>query len=312
MKNIALLTILLLFGPLMMAQEVEARSDAEAASDDTPKSDFVYGTFSSTRVLCNHSVEMLPKRTLEFIVAHKFGDILTRNSAGNITGNFNEWFGFDNLADVRIGFEYGILDNLNIGVGRCKGIDARRQVVDGYLKYRIFQQKTSGMPISLTFVSSLALTYAKASSDSTSVASFPKFLDRLTFTNQLIVARKFGDRFSIQVNAGYNHRNYVAYNDANGLFFSGIASRLKFTKNLGMIVEYNHIWNRPKSLANAGTYYYDPLSFGFEILTGGHSFVICYSNGRAMNENLFIPGTTSNWLDGKFRIGFSITRRFKL
>jgi hypothetical protein len=263
--------------------------------------DKVTETFAGTRVINNHSNEMLPKKSLEFIVAHKFGDM-----AGN-QGGLSNFFGFDNLADVRIAFEYGILDDLAIGLGRCKGVGSRTQLLDGHIKYSILKQKTTGMPISLTFVSSLVLPYAKASTDSTSVTSYPKFLNRFIFTNQLLITKKFGDRISVQLNAGYNHRNFVDYNDVNGLFFAGASGRFRFTKTLGILFEYNHAFGRSDAIAAK-----DPLSFGFEILTGGHTFALHLSNGRGLNENIFVPGTSSNWLDGQFRFGFSINRRFKL
>ncbi|OIQ26129.1 MAG: hypothetical protein BM555_06545 [Crocinitomix sp. MedPE-SWsnd] len=258
-------------------------------------------TFAGTRVINNHSSEMLPKQSLEFIVAHKFGDI------AGAAGGLSNFYGFDNLADVRIAFEYGIIDNLDIGLGRCKGVGARTQLLDGFAKYSILQQKDTGMPISLTFVSSVVLPYASASTDSTSVTSYPKFLNRFIFTNQLLVTKKFGERISIQVNAGYNHRNFVDFTDKNGLFFAGASGRFRFTKTLGILFEYNHVFGRPAAIVAQ-----DPLSFGFEILTGGHTFALHFSNGRGLNENIFIPGTTSNWLDGQFRFGFSINRRFKL
>ncbi|MBK6953405.1 MAG: hypothetical protein IPH24_15580 [Crocinitomicaceae bacterium] len=58
--------------------------------------------------------------------------------------------------------------------------------------------------------------------------------------------------------------------------------------------------------------YTNHLAFGFEILTGGHAFCLMLSNSTGVTENLFIPGTTEDWLQGQFRFGFSINRRFKL
>ncbi len=285
MKKLLLLTIIAFIGNNLSAQ------------------DFVTEAFSGTRVLSNHSIELIPKRSLEFIVTHKFGDLAGDN------GGIQNFYGLDNLADVRIAFEYGILDDLDIGFGRDKGVGLISGVVDGYAKYKILKQKTSGMPVSLVFVSSLVLPYRAAVQDSTSIASYPRFLNRFRFTNQLLVARKFSDRFVVQANVGYNHRNFVNFNDVNGLVFAGISSRLRFTKVLGILVEYNHVLNRPEAIADN---FQNPLSVGLEILTGGHSFVLGFSNSRALNENLFIPGTTANWLDGQFRFGFSINRRFKL
>lgn len=263
--------------------------------------DKVYESFAGTRVINNHSTECLEKNNLEFIVAHKFGDIA--GSAGGI----QNFFGFDNLADVRIAFEYGILNDLDIGLGRNKGVGSRTQVLDGYVKYRILHQQTSKMPISLAFVSSMGLPYGKKSPDSTSVQSYPQFINRFIFTNQILVTRKFHERFSWQINLGYNHRNFVPFGDRNGLWFAGTSARLRFTKTIGLLVEYNRVLNRP-----SGVVAQDPLSFGIEFLTGGHIFALHFSNGMGVNENVFISETTSNWLNGQFRFGFSLNRRFKL
>lgn len=258
-------------------------------------------SFAGTRVINNHSNECLPKNSLEFIVAHKFGDF---SGSG---GGLQNFFGFDNLADVRIAFEYGILDNLDIGLGRNKGIGARTQVLDGYAKYSILQQKTSKMPLSLVYVSSVALPYGEASTDSSSVSSYPEFTNRFIFTNQILITRKFHERFTWQVNLGYNHRNFVPHNDRNGLFFAGTSARFRFTKTLGILVEYNYVFDKNPALLK-----HDPLSFAFEIVTGGHVFALHFSNSQALNENLFVPGTTSDWLAGQWRFGFSLNRRFKL
>lgn len=276
---------------------------AASSYNSSAQDDFVKEAFSNTRVLSNHSVELLPKRSLEFIVAHKFGD------AAGAAGGLQNFYGFDNLADVRIAFEYGILDQLNIGVGRNKGVGSVTGVIDGYAKYQILHQKTTGMPVSLVFVSSLILPYKAATMDSTSITSYPTFINRFTFTNQLLVSRKCSERITVQANVGYNHRNYVDHQDVNGLLFAGLATRVRFTKTLGLIVEYNHVFNRPTAIAGN---YQDPLSIGVEILTGGHAFVLGFSNSTAINENIFLPYTTSNWLDGQWRFGFSINRRFKL
>lgn len=259
----------------------------------------IYDAFEGTRALNNHSTEMLYKRQMEFIVAHKFGDLAGPNAV-------QRWFGLDNLADVRIAFEYGITNDFNIGLGRNKGVGAISQVIDGYGKYRFIQQDNS-KPLSLTWVSSFALPYATASSDSTAENAYANISDRFIYTHQLIAARKFNDRLSLQINAGVNHRNFVAFNDVNTLFFVGGAVRARLTSIVGILAEYNHILNRGTDID-----FQNPLSFGLELLTGGHAFTFMLSNSQGVNENLFIPATYSNWLDGQFRLGFSITRKFKL
>jgi hypothetical protein len=268
---------------------------------DAVSQDKIWNTFEGTRVLNNHSTEMLYKKNLEFIIAHKFGDIAGSN------GGFDNFFGFDNIADVRFAFEYGITNNLNIGIGRNKGIGLQRQVIDGFFKYRFLQQEKNGIPINLSFVSSMAFVGAKASTDSTSLAFYQNPLERLIYTNQILASRKMNDRWSILLNLGYHHRNLVAFDDVNGMFFTGGAIRFRVTETFGLIAEYNHVWNRVY-----GNGQKNPLSLGFEVLTGGHNFTIVLSNSKAINENLFISNTYSDWLKGQWRIGFSINRRFKL
>jgi hypothetical protein len=261
----------------------------------------IWDTFEGTRVLNNHSTEMLYKKNLEFIVAHKFGDLAGSN------GGLQNFYGLDNLADVRIAFEYGVTTNFDIGVGRSKGVGILNQMLDGYAKYRFLQQEDKGMPISLTLVSSMASSYRKPSEDSTSAASYSSVLERLIFTNQILISKKVNNRLSLQINAGYHHRNLVAFDDVNGLFFTGGVIRFRITENFGVLTEYNHLWN-----TGNGSIQKDPLSFGIELLTGGHNFTLVFSNGKGLNENVFLGNTTSNWLDGEFRFGFSINRRFKL
>ena len=261
----------------------------------------VWNTFEGTRVLNNHSTEMLYKRNLEFIIAHKFGDLAGSN------GGIKNFFGFDNLADVRFAFEYGATTNFDVGVGRSKGVNQQTEVLDGYVKYRFLQQEKIGMPVSLTVVSSMALPYRTASSDSTSSAYYQEPLERLIFTNQVIIARKMSDRLSLQLNAGYHHRNLVAANDVNGMIFTGGVARFRITQTFGILTEYNHVWNRTGENDQK-----NPLSFGVELITGGHNFTLVLSNGKALNENLFLSNTTSDWLKGQWRLGFSINRRFKL
>lgn len=306
MKQTLLKLSFLLVGFSGVSQiEPEVDADSEKLELEAPKTidynNIVYETWAGTRVLNNHSTEMLPWRNLEFIVAHKFGDI-----AGT-SGGLTNFYGFDDLADVRIAFEYGIRDNINIGIGRNKGVGLLTSAVDGYFKYRILRQEKVGMPISLTVVGAVLLPYGPKSTDSTSAAYWPNFEHRLSYTSQILVSRKIGDRISLQLNGGYNHRNFVAFNDVNGLFFVGGAARVRATKWLGFITEYNHVLNRPRLMPHQNA-----LSFGVELLTGGHNFTLVFSNAKGINESIFLNQTTSNWLNGQFRFGFSINRRFKL
>lgn len=260
-------------------------------------------TFSTTRVINGHSVETLNKGYLDLRIEHRFGDI-----AGK-TGGYTNMFGFDNLADMRIALEYGILDDLMIGFGRSKGTGfPYRSLLDGFIKYRILKQKKGQMPISLTFVAGSFFTYMKASDDQTQVNHFPKDIHRFSYFSQLNLAKHFGDYLSVSLIPTHLHRNYVSDNDLNDLFALGGAFRLKLTKRFALLSEYYYVFkpenSRPKSE------FQNSLAFGLEWFTFGHSFTINLTNSGGLGEAQFIPYTNEKWSNGQFRFGFCVGRKF--
>jgi hypothetical protein len=46
--------------------------------------------------------------------------------------------------------------------------------------------------------------------------------------------------------------------------------------------------------------------------TGGHVFQLNFTNATGIFETDYIPYTISNWGDGEFRMGFTISRWFNL
>ncbi len=266
-------------------------------------------TFNGTRILNGHSVETLKKKTLQFRIEHRFGDMLPGWNASELA---QSWLGFDQASDIRFAFEYGITDKLMIGVGRSKGAGSPyRSLIDGFAKYRVLtQNKSSKTPISMTFIGSSTLSYMKVSADQSQVNSFPKFAHRIAYSTQLNMARKFGERFSLALMPTYVHRNYVAIDDVNGLFALGAAFNLKFSKEMGIIAEYYYVFHDNSLPLRDNNF--NSLSTGFEYSTNGHVFKVVMTNSKGFNETQFIPGTYSDWLNGEFRLGFSITRNFKL
>lgn len=263
----------------------------------------VQETFSGTRVINGHSTETLKSRVLQFRIEHRFGDM-----AGD-QGGVQQWFGLDQAADIRFALEYGITDQLMVGIGRSKGTGVPyRSLIDGFAKYRILSQKKEGMPVSLAVMGGATVTYMQKTSDLTQVTSFPEFAHRLAYSAQLLVARKFGERVSLQLMPTYVHRNYVDITDVNGLFAVGGALNVKITKSFGFVTEYYHALHDP-SFRTTNT---NSLGFALEWLTNGHNFRINVTNSRGFTESQFIPYTYSDWSKGQFRFGFSITRNFKL
>src|SRR4028118_2247184 len=121
-KTILITACLLLFLCRVKGQE----SLLKQLEDSLPPREMVGPAFKSTRVINAHSIEMLGKGNLDFRILHRFG---------RINQGISQLFGLD-AASFRMGFDYGITDNLMIGLGRS----AFRKEIDGFIKARVFQQ----------------------------------------------------------------------------------------------------------------------------------------------------------------------------
>ena len=103
------------------------------------------------------------------------------------------------------------------------------------------------------------------------------------------------------------HRNLVDFDEENNIYAIGVGGRYKFSRRLAMTAEY--FWT---SHANSIEKYYNPLSFGIDIETGGHVFQLFFSNTRIMEETGFISETSGSWLEGAIYFGFNISRVFAI
>ena len=265
----------------------------------------VIATFKTTRIINAHSTEMVKAKHLDFRIAHRFGDLF------GASGGTQTMFGIDNASDIRIGFEYGLKDNMSLGIARTKGGNTIRSIIEGYAKYRLLQQtKDNKKMLSVVLIGHMTTSYMPATEDLTLITSFESFAHRLTYVSQLLIARKFTNSFSLQLMPSYVHRNLVSYDDENGLFAMGVGGRLKFTKRFGIIADYFHLFRAQNIIG--GVQHYNPLSLGIEIETGGHVFHINFTNSKSISESQYIPDTSSDIMEGQFRFGFNISRLFAL
>ncbi len=301
MKKIFLFNLALLSAGLAFGQEDTTSVIVEEGSVEEVEDLEVKKTFNSTRIINGHSIETLEKGMLEFRIEHRFGDFAGAN------GGVQNWFGFDNAADIRFAFEYGITKDLMVGIGRSKGTGAPyRSLIDGFVKYRVLKQQKQGMPISMTLLGTSSLTYMKASPDISKVEHFPEFAHRLAYSAQINIAKKFGKRLSLAVMPTYVHRNYVAANDLNGLFSIGGAIKYGISSKWAIVLEYyQNIHGDDVRTTNTNS-----LGIAVEWVTFGHNFTFNLTNSKGFGETQFIPYTFENWTKGQFRLGFCISRKF--
>lgn len=250
--------------------------------------DYTYATFKGTRVVNGHSIETQGKHVLQFLISHRFGALNT--------GPYN-LFGLD-AATMRLGLEYGITNRLTVGIGRA----TLKKTYDSFLKFKIIRQSKGAKktPLSLTLMaSSTAYSLREPSID---------FANRLVYTLQALIARKFTDGFSIQISPTLIHRNLVdTRSDQNDVFAIGISGRQKLTKRISLNAEYFYLMP-----GYTATNFSNCLSIGFDIETGGHVFQLHITNAQGMTENYFIAENKSSWKNGDIYFGFNISRVFTL
>ena len=254
---------------------------------------YTYATFKATRIINGQSVENTAGGVLSFIIAHRFG---------KINDGFYELFGLDQ-ATIRFGLEYGITDDLNVGIGRS----SFQKTFDAYAKYKILKQSSGvkNMPVTLSLFSSIAATGV----EDLSPGNEDKFSSRLSYSYQLLLARKFNNNFSLQLSPTFVHRNLVRTTEINNdVIAIGAGARYKLSNRVTLNAEYFYRFDD----SNLGDDTFNTVSLGFDIETGGHVFQLHVTNSRGMLERYFVAETTGDIADGDIFFGFNINRVFTL
>lgn len=287
MKRI-LLSLLVLFNIYCLnSQVLESFFDEQSTEPE-----FVYGTFKTSRIINGHSIENPAKNDLYFIISHRFGRLNE--------GAYN-FFGLD-YSTIRLGFDYGLSDRIALGIGRS----SYQKNIDGFLKIKLLRQtqNSNKIPVSLSWLSSVdvyGLKWYYKEFDH-------EFIHRLSYINQIILARKFSSRISMQISPVFIHKNLVKNDDyLNEVFALGAGVRIKLTNRISLNTEYYYLITRDDIEDQ-----YDSFSAGFDIETGGHVFQVHFTNSTGFSEKAFISETSGNWLDGDIHFGFNIKRVFSL
>lgn len=294
MKNLLLLAIIILSSLNSFAQD-DLMDILDKEVD--PVTHYTTATFKSTKIVSSNSVETNGEGQLNFVIQHRFG---------RVSDGYNEFFGLDN-SNIRIAFEYGVFDNLDIGFGRS----SYEKTLDFFGKYRILRQSTGAknMPITLAGFTSMQIITGPFSNTNRK----NHFSSRLSYAYQIMIARKFGKRLSLQLTPTLVHKNLVqTKEDENNIFSLGAGASVRASGSLRINLEY--YWVVPGQISSDyfGEKVRDSFSIGADVETGGHVFQIHLSNSRGMLEKKLAAETTGNWLKGQINIGFNITRAFSI
>ncbi|MDQ2862861.1 MAG: DUF5777 family beta-barrel protein [Bacteroidota bacterium] len=274
-----------------------AKSESADAAPAVKRKSFVKETFEGDYLIDNQTVMVPVKGSFVFTMQHRFGVV---------SNGFTDLFGIFANATVRLGFSYVPVKNLQIGFG----ITSNRMQADWDIKYALLKQtKDNGMPVSVSYFGNAVMDTRKR--DATTL--FVSASDRFSFFNQIMIARKFSDKLSIQVSPSLSHFNNLAgYLDSSGkvqplmknnFFAISFSGRYKISPQSSIIVNYDQPLTQ-----NPANNPHPNISIGLEVRTSGHDFQFFAGNYAAVLPQNDIMYNQNDYTKGQFLIGFNITR----
>jgi len=285
MKNLKIIVIAFLILPLcILAQQKEKDSII-----DKPQRP----AFEGSTIINNPSSLLNIKNTLEIQMSHRFG---------LINGGENDLAGFWAPSNIRIGVTYSILDWVTVGYGTTK-FD---RLQDFNLKAALLRQTRSDkIPVSITYFGNATINAKKKE-------NFILKQHRYSFFNQLIIAKRFSPKVSLQIAPSLSHYNYVETFMGNDRFSIAVGGRVKISPNTSIVMDYS----QPVTQFDA-----DPdrpdldtnlpgVSAGLEFATSGHVFQLFITNYSGIVPQKNYMFNQNDFFNGDFLIGFNITRNY--
>jgi hypothetical protein len=310
--RIMIMGCLVLFNAGVFAQDSTATATTEEVTAPVKvKPKPVKNTFKSIWLIDNQSVLVPAKGSFEMDIMHRFG---------TVQKGYEDFWGFFSPSNIRLGVTYAPVKKLNLGVGITKSY----MLWDASAKYSLITQTKGVYPVSVTYYGDVAYSTLKDADGSL----FKHTTDRLSFFNQLIIARKITNKLSVQVAPDVSHQNavsgYYTKNDSTGKakfknmefdhFAIAFSGRYQLTRVTALMINYDqpitkHATNNPNP----------NLAFGFEFNSSGHSFQLFMGNYSLLSpqrNNLYNTNNPFGYTKadgtkakgGGFLIGFNITR----
>jgi hypothetical protein len=281
-----------------------AQDSTQTEVKEAPKPKYTRATFNATKLINMQTTEMTSKGGLQFMISHHFSYIWNKDGGSE---NLGQLLGLNSgVAHTYLSFDYSPKAWFNLGLAA-----AGSSKFEGWAKFRLLRQQTGvkEVPVSVVLFSLANVNTAKN-------PDIDFGGNKFAYMNQLLIARKFSDKFSLQLTPAWVHFNIVPYgiNNSNEVFSLGLGGKYKATSSLNITFEYNRQLNMYENLITKNgsilNYHPDLLSAGIEINTGGHLFQFYVGNSTDASNIDHLARNTSSIKDGNFAFGFTINRSF--
>jgi len=287
------LSFILFLTLVISVKTVVSQEDENQKKEKKPVED----AFACTMLNETQTISQPGSKGKEFIIHHRIGKIKS----------ISDVFGLYGSANIRLGINYGVTDKLMLGFGYEKF----NKMQELMWKYSILQQQENGMPIFLSYYGNIVVNGRNESY----FGNDYKFIDRLSYFHQLIIARKFSNKISVQLSPYFLHFNKVDSVHSNQAFGASLGGRYKLWNEISFIAEFIYvspleIVTYPKN-SEGEDVPGEPkpgFAFGLEKNTGTHTFQLfatTYNNIIAQKNYLYSHKDFNDFL-----VGFNITVRF--
>lgn len=255
-------------------------------------------TFMAPRNINLLTVQNLAGGELHYSIMHTFG---------YVNNGIQTLWGIDNGANIRLSLEYGLSDQLSVGIGRS----SFDKIVDATVRYHVIRQMSDDSnPVSISFSGGIGINTSEYAYLEALGQSGYSMSDRLNFYGSTLIARKFSNSFSLQLSPGVVHFNRVGFQTRvedptqTTYFTIGVASRMKVTARSAVTFQFIPALSGERSGHN--------YAIGYDIETGGHVFQLFLSTSQALNDSYLFASENGKISDREVRFGFNINRLFSV
>lgn len=280
-RSILLTLALLLVQGISLAQLERKLANADRATELT---------FHAPRHINLLTVESLDKKVLHFAIMHTFGPV---------SGGLRNLYGLDNGANIQFSFEYAFDERFSVGASRS----GRDKFYNLFGRYHLVKQTESGsVPISVSLMGAAGVNTVDYGFLQEAA---PTFSERSSFAGQLMVARKFSEKLSLQLSPMFAYFTeplpaYLIEGEQQLYLGLGFSGKYKITGKSSLTLQW--IPNLNSDLRNN-------LGLGIDLEAGGHVFQLYFVTSQNLNEQYLLAG--GNGSPGEeFRLGFNVNRIF--
>lgn len=275
---------------------VIAQEEPETAPEEPQKERPARPAFESGLLFDNATSTIQPSKTLEMIIQHRFGTV-----DNGVTDLFGIWA----PSNIRLGLNFSILNNLQVGIGTTKF----NKMQDIQIKYNVLQQtRSNSIPLTITLYEVIGID---GSADDKWGPDY-KFANRMSYFSQVILSRRFNDKISLQIAPSFTHYNahIVDTLDHDRIAISA-AARFKFSPQSSIIVSGDFPLEIQSISEQHDVAILDSkpnIAIGWEVSTSTHAFHMYIGSAQNIIPQENIMFNKNDFFDGGILIGLNVTR----